>query len=173
MRHPWANTILLILLLLQLATGLGGLVSGAPRLSWLLWLHGLGGYGLAVLLGWKGAVIFDVLKRPWRRRYRQRLAFLGLALLLLAVLASGWIWTYAGRSYLLGFSLIVLHGLLACALVGLLLWHLFARWYVWRLPTARNRRTALYLGALSLAGLALRRLSFFFPNRGARHWENH
>ena len=89
MRYPWANTLLLVLVLLQLATGLGGLTGGTEGLGWLLWLHSLAGYALAILLGWKGLIIWNVLKRPWRRRYGQRLAFSGLALLLLAVLAGG------------------------------------------------------------------------------------
>jgi DMSO/TMAO reductase YedYZ molybdopterin-dependent catalytic subunit len=123
-----------------------------------LWLHGLGGYAAAVLLYWKGIIILGVLKRPWRRPW-QRLAFISLTLLLLMILVTGWIWTYAGQTYLLGFSLIVLHGLLACTLTGLLAWHTLVKWYVWRIPTARDRRAVLYLGSLSLAGLALRQLA--------------
>jgi hypothetical protein len=85
-------------------------------------------------------------------------AFIGLTLLLLAILLTGWLWTYAGRSYLLGMSTIVLHGLLACLLLGLLAWHTLVKWYVWRIPRARNRRAVLYLGGLTLAGLGLRQL---------------
>jgi DMSO/TMAO reductase YedYZ molybdopterin-dependent catalytic subunit len=43
-------------------------------------------------------------------------------------------------------------------LVGLFAWHALVKWYVWRIPTARNRRAVLYLGGLSLVGLALRQL---------------
>ena len=35
MRYPWANTLLLVLVLLQLATGLGGLTGGTEGLGWL------------------------------------------------------------------------------------------------------------------------------------------
>src|SRR5262245_36661950 len=139
MRHPWANTLLLALLSLQLLTGFGGLVSGAETFSWVLWLHGLGGYALALLLYWKGLIIFDVFKRRWRWS-AGRVAFILLALLLVALLVTGWLWTNAGPVYLWGFSLIVLHGFLACALFGLLAWHAWAKWYVWRIPKARNRR---------------------------------
>lgn len=157
MPYPWANISLLLLLLLQLATGLGGLMSGAESFSWVLWLHGLGGYALALLLYWKGAIVFNVFKRRWRWS-AGRAAFILLALLLLAILVTGWTWTNAGPTNLAGFSLIVLHGFLACALAGLLAWHAWAKWYVWRIPRARNRRAVLYLGGLSLASLALRQL---------------
>lgn len=158
MRYPWANTALLALLSLQLLTGAGGLVSGSETFSWVLWLHGWGGYAVAVLLYWKGAIIFDVFKRPWRNS-TQQLSFAGLALLLLVILATGWLWTYTGQAYLLGFSLIVLHGLLACLLTGLLAWHTLARRFVWRAPASRDRRAVLYLGGLSLLGLALKQLA--------------
>lgn len=158
MRYPWANTLLLALLSLQLLTGLGGLASGSASFSWVLWLHGLGGYGLALLLYWKGLIIFDVFKRRWRWS-AGRVAFLLLTLLLLAILASGWVWTNAGPTYLWGFSLIVLHGFLACALLGLLAWHAWAKWYVWRIPRAHDRRAVLYLGGLGLGGLLLRQLA--------------
>jgi hypothetical protein len=158
MRHPWANTVLLALLILQLATGFGGLIAGSERFSWVLWFHGAGGYAIAVLLLWKGLVIFDVFRRPWRWSW-SRIAFIGLILLLLAILITGWLWTYAGRTYAWGMSLIVWHGFLAAGLIGLLAWHTLARWYVWRLPTARDRRAALYLGLVGLAGLALRQVA--------------
>jgi hypothetical protein len=99
MRYPWANTILLLLLFIQLLTGLGGLMSGAASFNWVLWLHSLGGYALAVLLYWKGLIIFHVFKRRWRV---ERLAFIGLSLLLLAILATGWLWSYVGPLYLGG-----------------------------------------------------------------------
>jgi DMSO/TMAO reductase YedYZ molybdopterin-dependent catalytic subunit len=82
-----------------------------------------------------------------------------LTLLLLLILITGWLWSYSGPTYLGGFSLIVLHGLLACGLVGLLIWHLVARWYVWRVPAARNRRAVLHLAGVGLVGLALRQLA--------------
>ena len=155
MRYPWANTILLSLLLIQLLSGLGGLMSGSENLDWVLWLHGLGGYALAVLLYWKGLIILNVFKRRWRWRV-ERLAFIGLTLLLLASLATGWLWSYFGPIYLQGMSLIVLHGFLAGLLSGLLAWHTLARRFIWRVPRSRDRRAVLYLGGLSLIGLALR-----------------
>lgn len=158
MRYPWANIILLILLTVQLATGFGGLISGSEAFSWVLWLHGVGGYAVVILLHWKGAIILNVFKRHWTLS-SSRLGFIILTLLLVAILVTGWLWSYAGPTYLLGMSLIVLHGFLACGLVALLAWHTLAKWYIWRIPTARNRRAFLRLGSLSLVGLALRQLA--------------
>lgn len=159
MRYPWANTILLILLIAQLVTGFGGLISGSENFSWVLWLHGVGGYAAAILLYWKGAIIFfSVFKRRWKLTPAQ-LGFLILTLLLMAILVTGWFWSYGGPTYLLGLSLIVLHGFLACGLMALLAWHTLAKWFIWRIPTARNRRAFLRLGSLSLAGLILRQLA--------------
>lgn len=158
MRYPWANTILLTLLIVQLATGFGGLISGSQDFSWVLWLHGVGGYTLAILLYWKGAIIFNAFKRHWKLS-SSRLGFIILTLLLVAILVTGWLWSYAGSTYLLGMSLIVLHGFLACSLMVLLVWHTLAKWYVWRIPMARNRRAFLRLGSLGLAGLIIRQLA--------------
>lgn len=158
MRYPWANTLLLVLLMIQLVTGLGGLISGAEEFSWVLWLHGLGGYALAVLIYWKGVIIFDVFRRRWRWSL-SRWGFIVLTLLLLTILVTGWIWSYAGRFYLFGMSLINIHGLLACLLLGLLIWHAATKWYVWRIPQARNRRAFLRLGGVVLVGLVLRQLA--------------
>ena len=69
MRHPWVNTVLLVLLLAQLVTGFGGLVSGVEDFRWVLWLHGIGGYAIVALSIWKGAVIL----RAWMRRRRPAL----------------------------------------------------------------------------------------------------
>ena len=158
MRYPWANTVLLTILALQLITGLAGLMSGAERLSWVLWLHGVGGYALGVLIYWKGVIIFDVFRRRWRWSLK-RLLFILLTVLLLITLSSGFMWSYAGPIYLSGFSLIVLHGLAACGIFALLVWHTVVKWYVWRIPASRNRRAFMRLGGLGLAGLVLRQLA--------------
>jgi DMSO/TMAO reductase YedYZ molybdopterin-dependent catalytic subunit len=154
MRYPWANIALLILLVLQLVTGLLGLISGSANLRWVLWLHGVGGYAVAVVLIWKGAIILHAFSR--RHSFDlPRLAFLILAGILLAILATGLVWTSTGPVILSGFSLMTIHALLAIALVALLVWHTFARRVVFRVPAARGRRAFLRLAGTSLAGLAL------------------
>lgn len=153
MRHPWVNTVLLALLAAQLASGFGGLVSGAERHAWVLWLHGIGAWAIVALLAWKGAVVVQA----WRRRRGlsvERAGFALLALLLLATLGTGFLWTTGGRSLVGPYSLMTLHVLLALALAALLLWHVRARRFVLRVPSARGRRAFLRLGAASAAGLA-------------------
>ena len=153
MRYPWANLALLVLLALQLATGFWGLTSGAPASFWVLWLHGAGGYAVAVLLFWKGAIITGVFRR--RRRWSlQRTVFLVLLGALLAILASGLIWTSAGPIYLAGFSLMTVHAVLALVLTALLAWHMLAERFIFRLPQARDRRAFLRLLGISLIGAA-------------------
>src|SRR3990172_908826 len=157
MRYPWVNTVLLVLLLVQLVTGVGGLVSGAGDFGWVLWLHGIGGYAIVVLLIWKGAVILHA----WVRRRRPvlpRAIFIALTVLVLAILATGWMWVVAGRTNVWGFSLITIHAILACACVGLLAWHTLYMRFVFRIPSAVNRRAFLRLAGAGVSGVLLWRL---------------
>jgi hypothetical protein len=50
MRHPWANIILLALIILQFVTGFFGFVNGRIDNRWLLWLHGIGAYAITWIL---------------------------------------------------------------------------------------------------------------------------
>jgi len=158
MRFPWANTILLVLLIAQLVTGFVGLISGSENFRWVLWLHGIGGYAVVVILIWKGAIIFEALKRR-RRPPLPRSGFIVLTLLVLAILATGWIWIIAGRTYLSGFSLMTVHAILAVVLLGLLVWHTLYMRFVFRIPSAVNRRAFLRLMGASLGGLLLWRFA--------------
>lgn len=161
MKLPWANITLLILLVVQLATGFFGLVNGRGERLWILWLHGLGAYGLLVVLLWKGQIIWDAVrrKRVWTRA---RLAFIGLLGLLLLVIVSGLIWTFAGPRTLGGFSLVSLHIYLAIPLMGLMLWHAWRMRFVLRLRETWGRR--LFLGSLTAVagGLLLYPLTNLF-----------
>ncbi len=164
MRFPWANTILLVLLIAQLLTGFIGLISGAENFRWALWLHGIGGYAVAVLLVWKGAIVFHAWKRR-RRPALPRLSFIVLTLLTLAILATGWLWIVAGRTYLWGFSLMTIHAVLAIALLALLAWHTLYMRFVFRIPSAVNRRAFLRLVGSSLSGLLLWRFAEWGAHR--------
>lgn len=152
MPHPWINTALLIVLSLQLMTGLGALMSGAPSQAWIAALHGIGAYAAVLALGWKSVVIVQTIQRR-PRITPGRIAFLLLTALLLLTLVSGYLWTYGGPSYLGGFSLLTVHGFLAVALILLLIWHTAARWFIVRVPASTNRRMWLRLAGLSLAGV--------------------
>ena len=153
LRYSWANTILLVLLLWQMLTGFWGLINGSEGRFWVLWLHDLGGYATAIILLWKGAVILETLKR--RRFTLTSWGFVVLACLLLAILGTGFLWTYSGPRYLGPFSLLTIHGGLTFLLALLLLWHVLARRFIFRIPQARNRRAFVRLAGTALAGLAL------------------
>jgi DMSO/TMAO reductase YedYZ molybdopterin-dependent catalytic subunit len=151
MRHPWVNTALLILIPLTLLAGLGALLTGDPTRAWVVGLHGIGGYAIVVLLGRKAVIIVRAYRR--RRLFSPTgLGFLVLALLLVALLATGFIWSYAGPVWLGPISLMVVHGLLGVALAGLFLWHVAARRFVLRLPPAHDRRAFLRLTVAGLVG---------------------
>jgi DMSO/TMAO reductase YedYZ molybdopterin-dependent catalytic subunit len=154
MRHPWANLILLVLLAAELLTGFGGLLGGADRLRWILWLHSAGAYAIVLLLFWKGQIIANVLSRH-RRMDGQRVVFLLMTALTLLVIAAGLWWTWGGPGYVLGFSLMTIHAVLALGLLALLVWHTLARRFIFRVRYARDRRAFLRLMGLSVAGLAL------------------
>lgn len=165
MRFPWANTILLLLLVLQLTSGFFGLINGFVDRAWILWTHGIGAYAITVLLFWKGAVVVNSLRRP--RHPVARLVFLLLAALLVAVLGSGALWTFGGQRQVLQFSLLTFHIILALTLLVPLAWHVARMRFVFRVPRAKGRRNLLRLGALALAGAAIWRLGGYVRERFA------
>ncbi|MEW5988229.1 MAG: molybdopterin-dependent oxidoreductase [Chloroflexota bacterium] len=165
MRYPWANVALLLLILAQLVTGYFGFTNGRQNQAWLLWLHGMGAYAIAVLLLWKGSIIWDALKRGtgWNGR---RAAFVGLLFLLLVTLITGLVWTFAGPLYLAGFSLVTLHIFLAVGLIGLLVWHTWHERFILRHPQAGGRRLVTGTAAVALVGLA----AWLFFRRAKMAW---
>jgi hypothetical protein len=153
-RYPWANTTLLVLLTVELLSGVGGFMAGADNLRVVLWLHGIAAFAILVLLRWKGAVILQSLSRH-RRAAVPRLAFLLLTGLLLATLATGLGWIVLGRLVLAGYSLLTIHAALGGALLVLLAWHVSALRFIFEVRRAHDRRALLRLGVLSVAGVAL------------------
>ena len=154
MRYPWANVSLFALLLLELATGLAGLLGTSDPFRVLFWLHAVGAYAIFVVLFAKAAVVLDVVRRrPGLDPDRVGLAV--MAALLFAVLVTGLVWITSGPHYLLGISLINFHAFLAVALLFPLLRHAFDRRWILRVPASRNRRAFLRFAGVTLAGLAL------------------
>jgi DMSO/TMAO reductase YedYZ molybdopterin-dependent catalytic subunit len=151
MHFPWANILLLILLIIQFVTGYWGMVNGRDSFRWILWLHGIGAYGLVVLLYWKS----DIILHAWRRKRRwtgRRLIFALTALLLLFTLFLGILWTFQGPIYLFGFSLLSLHIYVAVPLTLLMLWHAWHMRFITRLPQAIGRRLFLKAAVTGAAG---------------------
>lgn len=151
---PWANVLLLLLLVAQLVSGYLALTNGHPAERWTVWLHGAGAYAILLLLVWKGQVIADALRRKnvWTGA---RYAFFFLLALLILTMVSGIVWTIWGPLYLGGFSLISLHIYVAVPLMILMAWHAWRKRFVLRLPQARDRRLFLRGAALAAGGALL------------------
>jgi hypothetical protein len=152
MRTPWANLVLLILLIIQVVTGYFGFVNGRSPQRWILWLHGIGAYGLLVLLYWKSSIIADAFRRKNKWTW-SRLSFAIMLVLLLITIALGLVWTYWGPLYLGGFSLVSLHIYLAIPLMILLLWHSWRMRFILKLPQTLGRRLFLGGAVSALGGL--------------------
>lgn len=154
MRYPWANSLLLTLLTLQLVTGVGALMAGSEQMQWVLWLHTAGAYGVVVILLWKSAVVVRAIRR--RPRWSvSRAGFLWLTVLLVGVLVTGFLWSYDGPRFWGAYSLVTVHGWLAVAMWAFLLWHTFAKRFVFRIRAARDRRAFLRFAGVALAGALL------------------
>ena len=65
MKFPWANMLLLALILAELVSGFFGLVSGSPDRAVFIQTHRVAGYSIVVVLIWKGVNILFSLR--WRR----------------------------------------------------------------------------------------------------------
>ncbi len=88
------NVAILLLVVLELASGLGGFLVGEPDGLWVFWFHRAGGLALVVLLFWK----VGIATRSYRRRglsFGTGLAAVG-GVLFLGSLATGLLWTTAG-----------------------------------------------------------------------------
>ena len=119
----WSLALLVALLV---ATGLLTAFAGSPGSAWVFALHGALGFGVAVVLVWKG-------RRVWRRvadpaRWDGRTGFgLVAAALVLGALASGFLWSGGADVRLGGFGLLNWHWALGAALGLLVLVHALLR----------------------------------------------
>jgi len=149
----------------QLITGLISLRAGSPPTAPLFLVHGLLGGALLVAVGWKlwRSVPGALAHRRWKRLGLAT----GLALLVVAALAGGFVWVASGRILWIGpWTVLTLHVLAALALVPIAIAHLIPR--RWRLLTPRlagrarsasagrriPRRALLAGGVLAVAGVA-------------------
>ena len=153
------NLAILALLLLELASGLGSLLVGSPDGRWVFWLHGAGGLSLVLLIGWKWRIV----ARSFARRGAGPWSFTPVLLgaLFLGVLLSGLWWAAVGRGAVIvpfygEMRPLVLHTILALALVPPFALHALLRWPGTRAAFA-DRRAVLRLLAVGAGGLALSR----------------
>ena len=151
MRHLWVNVAILFLLSVQLITGIFGFTNGHFERRWLLWIHGIGAYAIALALIWKGAVILEAFNRR-RGLNLVRMAFAFMLLLLVGTLILGLLWTTDGPLYLFGFSALTLHIFVAVPLSILAIWHFLQYRWVVRTPKAVNRRSFLNYSMVGVVG---------------------
>ena len=152
MKFPWANTLLLALIAVELVSGFFGLVSSSPREWYFIVAHRISGYGIVVILAWKGANVLFSLR--WNRAAAPRTASVVLMALLAVTLALGFAWSFVGPFGFGWFSGVSWHIYVGAALIPLLVWH--ALYHTRGFPIAfwADRRTFLRLAALAVAATA-------------------
>ena len=154
MRYPWANTLLLLLVLGEGITGVLGLVSGSSNQAIYLNLHRITGFAILALMLWKGRIVLRALRR--RRRMTQlRWLWIVTALLLVTVLVLGLAWALWGPFYFSGLSGMSWHIYLGVALVPFMLYHALKQTAGFPVRFWVERRSALRLLGLAAVGLLL------------------
>lgn len=149
MRFPWANTLLLLLIFAELATGLFGLVSGSSDRAVFILLHRASGYGIVTVLIWKGANVAFSLR--WPRARPSRAASIVLSLALMTTLCLGFAWAFVGPFSWLLFSGLSWHIYVGAGLVPILVWH--SLYHTRGFPTAYWADRRLFLRFAAIAGL--------------------
>lgn len=157
MRHPWVNIALLVLLAVELVSGVLGVVGGPVGPEPLFWVHAVAGWSITALVVLKARIAVSAVRR--RGLTAARGLFLVLFALLLATLGTAYVWIAGGLRYVGPISLINVHAYLAVALCVLLLSHLVARRWVFRVPEAHGRGAFLRLAAVTVGGTALWQLA--------------
>lgn len=152
MRHSWANTGLLLLVLAEVATGLFGLAAGAPNRAFLNDLHAIFSFGIVAILGWKTAIALGSLQRPAGARPRYLSLF--LAVLLLTTLGFGFWWSNGVFVSFSGTSLLTIHIWLGLATAPIIAYHSWAYTGRFRIGYSADRRAALRLMTALAAGAA-------------------
>jgi hypothetical protein len=153
-----ANIAILLLLVLELASGLGSFLIGEPDGRWLFWFHRAGGLALVVLLVWK----VGTAARSYRRRGLRidtGLSAVG-GVLFLGSLVTGLLWVVVELPrvpvpVLGSWTVLSLHVALSVLLIPLFWVHIFLRWPRPRRADLVGRRAALRLLSLLTVGFAV------------------
>ncbi len=152
------NVAILLLLVFELASGVGSFLVGESDGRWLFWLHRAGGIALVVLLIWKASIA--------KRSYRRRGVTVGTALsalggiLFLGSLVTGVLWASVGLPrvpvpVLGSWTVLSLHVALSLLLIPPFLVHLGLRWPQPRRADLVGRRAALRMLGLLAVGFAV------------------
>ncbi|MGH3147075.1 MAG: molybdopterin-dependent oxidoreductase, partial [Rubrobacter sp.] len=158
MKDRAVNVAILLLLVLELASGLGSFLVGGPDGRWTFWLHRAGGLALVVLLVWKARLA----ARSYRRRglrVSTGLAAVG-GLLFLGSLATGVLWAAVGLPDVSvpvfgSWTVLSLHVALSLAMIPLFLVHVGLRWPRPGRADLLGRRAALRMLGLLAAGFVV------------------
>lgn len=152
------NIALLVILVLEIVSGVVSLTVGSPGGRAMFWLHRAGGLALVILAVWK----WGVAARSYRKRGVTPSTMIGglFAALTVAALLTGILWATVGMPGLTAPVLGNLTGLgvhiaLSVALIPLLIVHTIQRWQRARRPDFAGRRAALRYTGLLAGGLAL------------------
>lgn len=145
------NLALELLLVITLATGLAGFLSGSSGSRWLLVVHGTAGLAIVFLAPWKSTVA----RRGLRRARPDTAVSIAFALAVVIAIAAGvthttGLWVERGTWSPLG-----IHILAALVTVPFFVWHVAHRPQRPR-PSDLSRRTLLGAGAITGAALAVR-----------------
>jgi hypothetical protein len=158
MKARAVNVAILLLLVFELANGLGGFLVGHPDGRSMFWLHRAGSLALIVLLVWKTGIS----RRSLRRRglsVSTGLAMVG-GVLFLGSLVTGLLWAVGGLGSfpvpLLGsWTVLSLHVALSLVLIPPFLVHLGLRWPRPDRADLIGRRAALRFLSLLAIGFVL------------------
>ena len=164
MRFPWANTILLLLLLAEMVSGLLGLVTGSEDLAIFIQAHRVAGYGILLILVWKAGNIAFSLGRA--RSDGPRAASLLLLAMLCTSLALGFAWSLFGPFSFLMFSGMTWHIYVGVALAPVLAWHAIYLTRGYPVRYWADRRSFLRLAGIGVAAFA----SWQVVEAAARVW---
>ena len=161
MRFPWANIALVVLFAFELVTGYLGLTHNNPEWIAAMHIHRVTGFAILALFVWKSRNILGSFRtrRNWSLHLETMLASSLLLVGLLTVLGLGLAWSHFGPYSFLGFSGTTIHLNLALLLLPLLIWHSLRHKISFRMRYMADRRNALRLGGLAIAGLALWQLT--------------
>ncbi len=163
MRYPWANVLLIVLVVAELITGYLGLTHSNPEWIAAMHLHRIFGFTILALFIWKSRNILGSVRSAhnWHMSGPAMLWSIVLLVGLLTVLGLGLAWSHFGYYSWLGFSGTTIHMNLALLLLPLLIAHALRHRISWRVRYVADRRNALRVGGLALAGFMLWRTSEF------------
>ena len=153
MINNWTNVLLAVLLAFELATGLFGLVSGAPDREFVLILHNIGAFAIIAIAGWKVLIVATSLRR--RSGGPARIASLTLASLVLIAFGFGLAWSLNGFFRIAGITGLNWHMFAAIAAIPFAAWHALKYTRRLRLGFDADRRAAIKLGGALAAGTGL------------------